>query len=723
MEAAKIILSNAVEKGELEYVKELLETLDLADSKKHKKCAFTTETVEHYKFSLISSAIVNKHSELVEMLLKSCFKIDDEDLKSIASLALHVATKSEDLDVVKLLLSFGAQVDVKDQNGFTALHKATGNEDIVEFLINNGANVNSNSLYGTPLHEAVRRRCARVVQVLLDHGALVDATCELHNSTPLHKAAECGQSKIADILLDHKANVYATQDDGTNAFTCAVKHCKVRVLKLLLKRGINVNVRDEAGLTALQYSLKNGDYNLMCFLLNQGARADMEDGKLSAIHQAAYYDKTSAMKKFMEYCEDVDVKDERQKTPLHYAAKEGSHKIVKLLLDHGACAKTLDGESRNALDCAVENSRQEGFQVLQLLLKPKYFGRASSRRHVISALNHAARCGNSKVVGFFLKHGISVKPEDVADFEMLAVHLAAAIGHENIVKKLLAAGADVNGKDSEGATPMHYAANCGQMNVVQFLLDNGADVKVMNGNLVTCLHFAVKGGNQELIKLFLKLGLEINAVDGDGKPPLHYAFGEKCSLSNALLLIDRGADFNIKVSDGKTIVDLLLEHPLEAQSFVKLLAKWKSAGVAISEGILMSVANNEELKAAFEKCEEEILLVMGKKLRENEGSLYDLFQAKSSKNLVDYARNADVVLFLESQDFRTNYTLYFEMIKEQFAKGQMKLKLINHDKVKYFFHRLFSKENNRKLPSLPLVVANEIFGYLSTDDLENLIRS
>ena len=145
------------------------------------------------------------------------------------------------------------------------------------------------------------------------------------------------------------------------------------------------------------------------------------------------------------------------------------------------------------------------------------------------------------------------------------------------VKRLLAAGADVNAEESKGKTALIEAASgfnrvAHRIEIVKLLLAAGADANAMDDSGMTALHYVVKGGNIEIIKLLLAAGANVSAKDNSGNLALHTAIGYGAILK-AKLLLAAGADVNMLggVNDkpalmyaatGKrtNLLKLLLEH-------------------------------------------------------------------------------------------------------------------------------------------------------------------
>jgi uncharacterized protein len=133
-----------------------------------------------------------------------------------------------------------ALVEAWSPDGFQALHLASffGHADAAEALLEHGADPSTLSRHEfvkvTPLHSAVAAEGAedvRTVEVLLAHGAPVDASAE-GGGTPLHSAAYNGNAAIVELLLAHGADPDAAKDDGTTPRDLAREQGHEDVLKL-----------------------------------------------------------------------------------------------------------------------------------------------------------------------------------------------------------------------------------------------------------------------------------------------------------------------------------------------------------------------------------------------------------------------------------------------------------------------------------------------------------
>ena len=109
-----------------------------------------------------------------------------------------------------------------------------------------------------------------------------------------------------------------------------------------------------------------------------------------------------------------------------------------------------------------------------------------------------------------------------------------------VAKLLLDNGADVNVKNSHGATVLHY---CSDIKCIEFFLKYGADV-----NIGSPLYNAACGADSDLVKFYIANGADVNARDSKGRSPLFCCRDRE----KAEFLIKNGADVNVRDINGET---------------------------------------------------------------------------------------------------------------------------------------------------------------------------
>lgn len=123
-----------------------------------------------------------------------------------------------------------------------------------------------------------------------------------------------------------------------------------------------------------------------------------------------------------------------------------------------------------------------------------------------------------------------------------ALHVAARIDNEKVVRMLLHFKADVNARDHDGKTPLHYAAMSGAkaIRVVALLLKTGAKVDAEDNLKATPLSLAASFGNTAVVKLLLAKNANPAHPDLYGAQALHNA----ATVDIARELIKKGANVN-----------------------------------------------------------------------------------------------------------------------------------------------------------------------------------
>ena len=153
------------------------------------------------------------------------------------------------------------------------LHHAAenGHKDVVEFLLDRGAELNQCNNRGlTPLHFAAKNGHIDVVQLLLDRGADPDSTDKIRLTSLLIGAFK-GHVRVVQLLLDRGAEPNTADHIGTTALQHASKKDHKSVVQLLLNRGADPNTADYFGTTALHHASKKNNNSVVQLLLNRGA--------------------------------------------------------------------------------------------------------------------------------------------------------------------------------------------------------------------------------------------------------------------------------------------------------------------------------------------------------------------------------------------------------------------------------------------------------------------
>lgn len=129
------------------------------------------------------------------------------------------------------------------------------------------------------------------------------------------------------------------------------------------------------------------------------------------------------------------------------------------------------------------------------------------------------------------------------------LHRAAAKGDLPQMTLLIGRGADIEHRDTWGASPLHLAAASGQTKAVELLLSRGASFEAKNEAGWTPLAAATIKGHRETMEFLISRGADVNAQDGVGLPVLYAALPYPALIN---LLIDSGANVDAADSGGWT---------------------------------------------------------------------------------------------------------------------------------------------------------------------------
>jgi ankyrin repeat protein len=156
-------------------------------------------------------------------------------------------------------------------------------------------------------------------------------------------------------------------------------------------------------------------------------------------------------------------------------------------------------------------------------------------------LRHAAAKGDVAATRYFAEvEGADLDEPSSSYHKQTAMHLAANEGQLDVVRYLVAKGADIDAPNKNGSPPLAGALGRHHPEVAEFLLARGADVQV-RGRFGGALHYAAGGSNLEAARYLLSLGFDVNeeAKDYDIRPLCSAGYSATAEMMT--FLIERGS--------------------------------------------------------------------------------------------------------------------------------------------------------------------------------------
>ncbi len=495
----------------------------------------------------------------------------------------------DDPVMVKSLLDHGARIDLKDQKGYTVLHRAIVMRRAPEMLqmflekaaeLQNTQHINilneANKQGLTPLSAAFIQRDRELIKDLLQRGA--DPVIASKNLEP-----DPWQRIIAR-LLDEIKDKPETNNEGpekpknglpgitpiTDEMVQSVKPTGLQVLAPVLealKNNLNVDIN------RLGYTFKG-----------------------IALHQAIWFGDQAIIQALLDRGADVNrpMTDEIGYTPLHLAASELNNKqVIEGLLNKGANINSQDKEGNTPLHLAVDKQNHAS---LQALLANNQIDLNIPNKNGFVPLYIAIWFGKKDIIDLLLKHrpNLDIQQEKNG---YTPLHVAIAKSDKTVVKLLLDQGASIdlpnekvnpvlhfsiinqdvtitqmlldkadqlgilqkvlNLKNKEGKTPLDEALKYLDVDRggIKLLIEKGANIQdvqdMPDENKQVFLHKAVWNNRKDIVDILVKIKDKLDTQDKDGYTPLHLAvFTGNEAITK--ILLDHEAKLDLADEKGDT---------------------------------------------------------------------------------------------------------------------------------------------------------------------------
>jgi ankyrin repeat protein len=488
------------------------------------------------------------------------------------------AAKDQDFQQVRSLLSGRPDVNVRSEDGSTALLWSAHWNDLqtAELLVRAGADANAaNDFRMTPLSQACTNGSTGFVELLLKAGAHPNMAIGT-GETPLMTCTRSGSADAVRLLLAHGANVNAkepNQNQTALMWAAAAQHPKVA--QVLIEAGADLQSHTKTGFTALHFAARVGDMESTRTLLDAGvdpnirSQPDSDNARgqgprgAAAGASAAGAGRAGAARGVVPGG-GVGARGGPGfpgSTPLLVATVRGQVPLALFLLEHGADPNVLDagfiplhwaaGTWENGLANPVYGfvdpvggipDRGDKLKLVKALL-------ARGANPNLQMTVRPPGYGGTGTGGYNDAAGATpfVVAANAADVEMMRILLAAGADPHLVTKtnsNALLAATGLNRGIGEIIDDEDRA-----LTAVKFLLDVGVDPKAVTTYNENALFGPAYRGWNRMIELLIDKGADVNAVNKAGVTPWLAAsgFGDRLggvlfNKAGADILLKRGAD-------------------------------------------------------------------------------------------------------------------------------------------------------------------------------------
>jgi serine/threonine-protein phosphatase 6 regulatory ankyrin repeat subunit B len=495
--------------------------------------------------------------------------------------ALQYAINWPSLDLVKLLLERGVNVNLADDGGNTALIEAAGRRGpeytaIAKLLIARGADIHAD--HEAAIFAAAGQAEPEIVKLLLSKGAPVNArNQERDNNTVLMEAASGSSVETIQLLLAAGADVKAVNDKGENALMKAVTldhryqpQQRLPMIELLLTKGADINAADKSGRTPLLYSVTQymseaggviSHPEVVKVLLERGANiaaVDQRGDNALIITTGVYQGPVEIVRLLLQKGINHNAQNKRGVSALMVAASKGKAEVVNLLIEKDADLNLKDNDGATALDYAVESGQTELAKFLfarSAKSKNDYKSEADLLRAATNAaLLEAAIRNNLEEVKKQLGAGADINTRSRSGATALMMSVEYSYGRQDVTSFLLDQGADTNLVDANGDSALMKAAHSNNGEAAAALIKRKATTDLRNKEGNTALHIAAAGLHTTIVEAILSQKSDVNAPDGNGRTPLMLAADNEGAVPDDVmeLLLNNGAKIDAQDPQGNS---------------------------------------------------------------------------------------------------------------------------------------------------------------------------
>lgn len=309
--------------------------------------------------------------------LKTYEPHDDHVLENILNRAqpdglLHAAREGRQDDVWLTLTRRDIDIDARGRDEWPALFHAVnnGHEAVAKMLLARGADISLQDKNGcTPLILAAEKGHENIVKLLLERGAdVIWEQKRTEDWRAFDYITSLNDGTMFDLIKEAK-NACGEKDgyDRLPVFVWAAKRQQESIIKLLLDRSTEADLKKIYGPVLLRWAARGGHQGIAEWLIDNGVEVDSKNDSLwglTPLLYAAEYKHNNIIKLLLENGANIEAKDNKGRTPLLLASKHNYNTTMELLLEKGANIEAKDNNGRTPLSWATKRRDENVVKLL-----------------------------------------------------------------------------------------------------------------------------------------------------------------------------------------------------------------------------------------------------------------------------------------------------------------------------------------------------------------------
>ena len=441
---------------------------------------------------LFSAALRPDGVELCRQYLEH--GIDINHVNNNGDTALDMAAKEGYYSTAEFLIDNGATVSQHTLEEVVQGVNGQGYEhlDLVQLIVNNCSPTNINNVLPPLIVEAIKGNSPYLI--CAESQDIANLSAEQKRMLGYSLVAFCNKDALA-----HCFDIGLSYNDWDLApLDIAAQYGNISTLSWLLENKSIFSEGDLSITSALYSAVSAGQYQTSEYLLDNAITvsfASPQGESFSYLDLAAMSGNIQLFELLVErgspICNQVII------SSFGIAVQKGEYEMGEAIWDHIDFSSITDSEK--------ETIWKDSFPCLSLLER---CSQAGLSKHDNEMLLNAVQLNRTDILQFLLKNGNKISYE--------ALSSAVSLGYLDAVKLMVAYGADVNQRDTDGDLPIISIAAMSSAHITKYLIKSGADVNSKSEDGTTALMFAVMRDRVPCVQLLLEAGADLSSTNSEG---------------------------------------------------------------------------------------------------------------------------------------------------------------------------------------------------------------